>query len=335
MGFHQKNSATVLLALLGFGSILGVNGSWLFGAMEEREEDYRRAMQPRQFVQCSSGSRACGVLGCVASRRCCNAGAGWGCLAGNACYTAGGFVDCYSTTMVMPTVSRNCYDFAQSGCTAGQACFKCGSTAAFCATEVLAGGGDTWLECATKSTVLTVTAAAETSSGSDGSDSTTTDDSSTTPTGRTGTSTPSRTGTTTGLPTPTSTSSSSGLGGGAIAGIVIGAIAGIAIIAALIFFLCVKKGDSGANGAVPVQQQYPQQQQQQQMYPPQPPYSPPPQQQYAPQPPYSPLPGYQGQMAMAHNGYGPDGQPLAPPPVSSPVYPEPSKQPSTMPAELH
>lgn len=76
MGFHQKNSATVLLALLGLGSILGVNGSWLFGAMEEREEDYRRAMQPRQFVQCSAGSRDCGVLGCVATRRCCNSGAG-------------------------------------------------------------------------------------------------------------------------------------------------------------------------------------------------------------------------------------------------------------------
>ena len=77
MGFHQKNSATVLLALLGLGSILGVNGSWLFGAMEEREEDYRRAMQPRQqFVQCSSGSKACGPFGCLPSRRCCNAGAG-------------------------------------------------------------------------------------------------------------------------------------------------------------------------------------------------------------------------------------------------------------------
>ena len=76
MGFHQKNSATVLLALLGLGSILGVNGSWLFGAMEEREEDYRRAMQPRQFVQCSSGSKACGPFGCLPNRRCCNAGAG-------------------------------------------------------------------------------------------------------------------------------------------------------------------------------------------------------------------------------------------------------------------
>jgi len=76
MGFRQKNSATVFLALLGLGNILGVNGSWLFGAMEEREEDYRRAMQPRQFVQCSSGSKACGILGCVASRRCCNADAG-------------------------------------------------------------------------------------------------------------------------------------------------------------------------------------------------------------------------------------------------------------------
>ncbi|PUU78564.1 hypothetical protein B9Z19DRAFT_1101284 [Tuber borchii] len=330
MGFHQKNSATVLLALLGLGSILGVNGSWLFGAMEEREEDYRRAMQPRQFVQCSAGSTACGGLGCLGTRRCCNAGAAWGCLPGNACYTVNGFVDCYSTTMVVPTISRKCYDFTQSGCTGGGACFTCPATAALCATEVLVGGGDTWLECATKATILTVTAAAQTS---DASDTTTSDDSTITPADRTGTSTPIRTGTTTAPPSPTSTSGPSGLGGGAIAGIVIGAVAGLAIIAALIFFLCVR-GDSGANGAAAVQPQYPQQQQPQMSYPPQPPYSPPPQQQqYAPQPPYSPLPGYQGQ--MAHNGYGPDGQPLAPLPVSSPVYPEPSKQPPTMPAELH
>jgi len=200
MGFHQKNSVTVLLALLGLGSILGVNGRWLFGAMEEREEDYRRAMQPRQFVQCSAGSRACGDLGCVASRRCCNAGAGWGCISGYECYSVNGFVDCYSTTMLMPTVSRSCYDFTQSGCSGGQACFTCGSNAPLCATEVLTGGGGTWLECSTKVTILTLTAAAETS-GSDGSDSTPTDDASITPpTGRTGTSTPIMTGTTTEIP---------------------------------------------------------------------------------------------------------------------------------------
>ena len=75
MGFPQKNSATVLLTLLGLGSILGVNGIRLFGAMEEREEDYRRAMLPRQFAQCSSGSKACGPFGCLPNRRCCNAGA--------------------------------------------------------------------------------------------------------------------------------------------------------------------------------------------------------------------------------------------------------------------
>ncbi|PUU77877.1 hypothetical protein B9Z19DRAFT_1127656 [Tuber borchii] len=209
MGFLQKYSATILLALLGLGSILGVNGRWLFGAMEEREEDYRRAMQPRQFVQCSAGSTACGALGCIGTRRCCNAGAAWGCLAGNECYTVDGYVDCYSTTMLMPTISRKCYDFGQSGCTGGQPCFTwytnppflfeiailtipiiSRSSSGFCATEVLADGGGTWLECATKVTIVTVTAAAETT-GSDGSDPTPTDNASITPpTGVIGTSTP-------------------------------------------------------------------------------------------------------------------------------------------------
>ncbi|KAG0634011.1 hypothetical protein HOY80DRAFT_554454 [Tuber brumale] len=333
MGFRLRNSATLLLSLLGLGSILGVDGSWLFGAMEEREQDYRRALQPRQFVQCSAGSKACGVLGCLASRRCCNADGGWGCLTGNACYTASGFVDCYSTTMVMPTVSRKCYDYTASGCTAGQACFRCGSTSAYCATEVLASGTNTWLACDTRSTVLTVTAAAVSTT-----DSIPTDDPSITPQDNSGTSTgnlPTRTGTDM-VPFPTNTTDTtdtttpSKLGGGAIAGIAVAGLAGIAIFGALIFFLCIKKKNRDTS---PAQPPYPQPQPAQMQYHQQPPYSPPPQQQqqYMTQP-YSPLPGYQGQ--MAHNGYGPEGQPMVPP-ISSPVYPEQPKQPVTLPAELN
>ncbi|RPB04378.1 hypothetical protein L873DRAFT_1347346 [Choiromyces venosus 120613-1] len=334
MGFRQRNSASLFLGLLGLGSILGVvNGSWLFGAMEEREQDYRRAMQPRQFVQCSTGSRACGGLGCIASRRCCNAGADWGCLVGNACYTVNGFIDCYSTTMVMPTSSRKCYDYGDSGCSAGQACFRCGSTSAFCATEVLSGGGTTWLLCSTKSMITTLSVGADTTTASD---STPTSDSQT---GMTTTNSgPVRTGTMTTMgPNPTPITSPKKVGGGAIAGIAIGALAGIAILGALLFF-CFKKKGAAANAQQP-QGQYPQQQPQPQMqYQQQPMYNPalqPQQQQYMPQPPYSPLPGYQGQ--MAYNGYGPDGQPIVSP-MSSPVYPEQPKQPKQpvpLPAELH
>ncbi|KAG0134897.1 hypothetical protein HOY82DRAFT_480799 [Tuber indicum] len=330
MGFRPRNSATLLLSLLGLGSILGVDGSWLFGAMQERENDYRRALQPRQFVQCSAGSKACGVLGCVASRRCCNPDAGWGCLTGNACYTANGFVDCYSTTMVMPTVSRKCYDFTASGCTLGQACFRCGSTSAFCATEVLASGTETWLVCDTKSAVSTVTASAA------AAESTLSDDPSVTvQTDRSRSSTgnwPTRTGTTM-VPYPTETTTpEKKLGGGAIAGIAIAGLAGIAIVGALIFFLCIKK--KSRNDAPTVQPQYVQPPPTQMPYQQQPLYSPPPQQQpqYMAQTPYSPLPGYQGQ--MAHNSYSSEGQSMVPP-ISSPVYPEQPKQPVTLPAELN
>ncbi|PWW76468.1 hypothetical protein C7212DRAFT_351566 [Tuber magnatum] len=319
MGFRQRNSA-LLLALLGLGSILGVDGSWLFGAMEEREQDYRRAMQPRQFVQCSTGSKACGALGCVASKRCCQAAAGWGCLTGNACYTANGYIDCYSTTMVMPTESRTCYDFTRTGCRAGQPCFRCDSTAAFCATEVLAGGGETWLECATKSAVLTVTPTTDAGS-------TAVDGASIAP--LTGTSTgrrPTRTGTTM-LPYPTKTTApeDNKLSGGAIAGIAIGAVAGIAIVGALIFFFFAKRDKGGPTGVAPMPQQYPPQQQ-----PYEQPYSPPPPQQpYMTQPQYGQLSGYQDQ--MAHNPYGPEAQPM----FSSPVYSEQPKQPAPMPVELN
>ncbi|CUS08884.1 unnamed protein product [Tuber aestivum] len=331
MGFRQRNSA-LLLALLGLGSVLGVHGSWLFGAMEEREADNRRAMQPRQFVQCSAGSRACGVLGCLASTRCCNAGAGWGCLTGNACYTAASFIDCYSTTMVMPTVSRRCFDFTQTGCSAGQPCFTCAATAPLCATEVIAGGGGTWLACSSTATVLTITATADTLTENTASQSAPADETNTrSVASRSRTSTgawPTRTGTTMS-PYPTETPPDDKLSAGAIAGIAIGSVAGIAIIAALLFFFCVRKDNRGPNGAVPVPQQYPPQQPYQQ-----PPYSPPPQQQqYMSQPQYGQMSAYQGQMAQ--NTYVPEGQAMVPP-IVSPVYTEPPpKHPATMPVELH
>lgn len=226
----------------------------------------------------------------------------------------------------MPTVSRACFDYTQSGCRGGLSCFQCRTSSyGACVTTVLFGGSNTWLNCFTRSTIKTINVAPQTQSPS--STTVVIESSSSISSGPT-TSRPTNPSRTTSDPaSPSPTSDNGGLSGGAIAGIVIGGFAVLTIAAVSLFLLFRKKPDTTpAAQQTPVTPAQPQ--------PPYPGYQQPPYQDqagpYQQQPPYSPGPHYYtGAQGMQQTSGYPGVQPTA-----SPVYQEPMKQPTSLPAEL-